>query len=246
MKLLLPMIGAALIACSIPLGLWVFNFNHVGLASSSTEWSNFGSYIGGVLSPFLAFVSFVGLLLAFNTQRAEAARLKSESDDLNYFNHAVKSLERAYEAMTKNATPKVALVPERLAWLTCARLLISAKDVSGRISWKSKGLLALYAGEEEYWRHRFFELFDSEDVRLASRNASYFGGEKPSSGFRLEERSIKVIFDFFNWEESKQDPIDRIQKYTQAELDVMKGNMSGVREYVLTMPRFKRKSTDTV
>lgn len=239
MKLILGLCAVALALCLVPIGLWVYTFHHLGLPSVSAEWANFGSYIGGVLSPLLAFASFVGLMLAFGVQRREARRLKRESDNKNYFEHAVRSLERAYEALvTDSSKPEIKL--ERLAWLTCARLLLSAEDVSKRISSDSDGLRALYEGENEYWRHQSYELFDEPGVRSASRSAGFFGGPTPHGNRRLEERSIRVIYEFSQWPEGKMDPIDKVPKYTKDELAEMKGNMAGVRDYILTMTRFKK------
>lgn len=248
MKLTYWLSGAALVVCVIPLGVWVFNFHQLGLASDSTQWSNFGSYLGGILSPVLAFLSFIGLLLALDTQRKEAGRLKKENDDLNYFNHAVKSLERAYEALANkrsledvaNGTPAVEPLRDRLAWLTCARLLLSAKNVVGQISKESSGLLALYAGEEEHWRHQFYEMLQGDQMRTRLRQPSYFGNPATIDGPQMEERSIRVVFEFTEWPDDKVDPIDKVPLYSPAELTEMPASMSGVRGYVLAHPRFRK------
>ncbi|BDT72784.1 hypothetical protein os4_23290 [Comamonadaceae bacterium OS-4] len=253
MKLIISLIVAAFLACVVPVGLWVSNFKHLPLASSSGEWSNFGSYLGGVLSPVLAFLSFIGLLLAFHTQRKEAARLKDEGDDLNYFNHSVKSLERAFEALVTrssryngdNGLPLVQLSTDRLAWLNCARLILSAKAVAKQISQTSAGLLALYEGEEEYWRHQFYELFHEEKTFSMLLQPNFFGNPGILGGAQLEERSIRVIFEFSDWPEDKVDPIDAVPLYSLDELSKMKASMSGVREYVLAKGRFNPKPTES-
>lgn len=253
MKLIISLIVGALLACAVPVGLWVSNFQHLPLASSSGEWSNFGSYLGGVLSPVLAFLSFIGLLLAFNAQRKEAARLKNESDDLNYFNHAVKSLERAYEALltrnsrnnADNGLPLVQPSTDRLAWLTCARLLLSAKAISRQISQTSLGLRALYEGEEEYWRHQFYELFNDTKTSGMVRHPSFFANPGVRGGTELDERSIRVVFEFTDWPANRVDPIDAVTLYSLDELNKMNASMSGVRGYVMSKNRFKLKPAET-
>lgn len=243
MNLIFILIASALLACVIPLGLWVFNFGSTSLAAQSIEWSNFGSYIGGVLSPILAFLSFIGLLLTINAQRKEAARLQTENDNLNYFNHAVKSLERAYIALTSKG-PKTTEgneslpdepIQNRLAWLTCARLLLSANEVSQRISKESTGLQALYEGEREHWRHQFYELFNQERTRTMLLNGSYFGDPQVVGGPQIEQRSIRVIFEFIEWPDAKVDPIDRVERYSMKEIEEMKGQMFGVKRYLLAL-----------
>lgn len=254
MKLTNWLIAAALLVCGIPLGFWIFNFHHLGLASDSTQWSNFGSYLGGILSPVLAFMGLIGLLLTLDTQRKEAGRLKSQSDDLNYFNHAVKSMERAYEALANRRSledvakgaPAVEPLRDRLAWLTCARLLLSARAVSGRISSESPGLVALYQGEEEHWRHQFYEMLQGDRIRLALMQPTYYGNPGTLDGPQLEERSIRVIFEFTTWPEEKVDPIDEVLVYSMDELNGMKTLMSGVKGYVLAHSRFKKNSPESV
>lgn len=252
MKFVILLFVVALVACAVPLWFWVSNFGHLGLAGSTEEWSRFGSYLGGVLSPVLAFLSFIGLLLAFNTQSKEAARLKNESDDLNYFNHAVKSLERAFEALVTrssrysgdNGLPLVQLSTDRLAWLTCARLLLSAQDVSKQISQTSSGLLALYEGEEEHWRHQFYELFHDTKTSGMLRHPSFFANPGMLGGTELDERSVRVIFEFSDWPEDKLDPIDAVPLFSMDELREMNASMSGVRGYVLAKRRFNPTPTD--
>jgi hypothetical protein len=231
----------AVAACAMPLLLWLWTFWSPTFATEHVKWSEFGSFIGGVLSPLLAFVSFLGLLATINQQRAAATRQKIESDDLNYFNHAAASLERAYETLTANRSATEP-VRDRLAWLSCARLLLSASNVSKRISPVSVGLLALYEGEEEHWRRRFYELFHPEGALSIGVQSTYFSHPTSADGVQIEERSIRVIYEFFTWPEGKEDPIDSVPKYTIEELESMSASMSGVREYVRTMPRFRSSS----
>ena len=41
--------------------LYFLNF-HEGVSKSSSDWADFGAYVGGVLGPLYAFLAFVGLL----------------------------------------------------------------------------------------------------------------------------------------------------------------------------------------
>lgn len=231
----------ALAACAVPLLPWLATFWSPTFATNQAKWSEFGSFIGGVLSPLLAFVSFLGLLLTIREQRAVAARQKTQSDDLNYFNHASASLERAYATLAEG-TDTERPAGDRLAWLSCARLLLSASDVSKRISSASSGLLALYEGEEEHWRRRFYELFLPAGAPRIGTQATYFSHPNSADGAQIEERSIRVIYEFFTWPEGKADPIDLVPKYTLKDLDSINPSMSGVRDYVRAMKRFENVS----
>jgi len=233
----------ALAACAIPLLLWLWTFWYPAFATDQDKWSEFGGFIGGVISPLLAFASFLGLLATLQEQRAAALRQKTETDDLNYFNHATESIERAYEALA-GVNPDGEPVRDRLAWLTCARLLLSAREVAKQISTSSVGLLALYDGELEHWRRRFYELLNPRgDLRVGTQ-ATFFSHPASNDGVQIEERSIRVIFEFADWPEGKPDPIDAVPKYTQIDLDAMKPGMSGVRDYIESKPRFRTPPGD--
>ena len=95
---------AAVVACAVPLALWLWVFWTPSLSDNHAEWSEFGRFLGGVLSPTLAFTSFLGLLATIREQREVAKAHKQQADDLNYFNHASASLERAYETLTRSST----------------------------------------------------------------------------------------------------------------------------------------------
>ena len=225
-------------ACAIPLLLWFWTFWSPAFATDQEKWSEFGSFIGGVISPLLAFASFLGLLATLQEQRAAALRLKTETDDLNYFNHATESIERAYEALA-GANPDGKPVRDRLAWLSCARLLLSAKEVAKQISTSSVGLIALYDGELEYWRSRFYDLLNPRGGLRVGAQATFFGHPVPNDGVQIEERSIRVIFEFADWPQGKPDPIDAVPLYTRIDLDAMKPSMYGVREFIKSKPRFR-------
>lgn len=176
--------------------------------------------------------------MTLTQQRAAIAVQRAADDDKNYFNHAVSSLERAYDVIAgrdQNTGP----VRARLAWLTCARLLLSAKEVAALISDESRGLKALFAGEEEHWRYRFYELFQRRDPAVGTDPSFFFCPTNPQRE-EIEERSIRVVFDFVNWPEGREDPIAGVPRYTREELESMGVLMSGVSEYLL--PAVERRA----
>lgn len=229
---------AALVAVLLAIAPWLYTFSTTPVSGEPSDWSYFGSYVGGILSPVLAFASFVGLLMTLTQQRAAIAVQRAADDDKNYFNHAVSSLERAYDVISAG-DQSTGPVRERLAWLTCARLLLSAKDVSALISDQSKGLRALFAGEEEHWRYCFYELFQRVNPPVG-RNPTFFSCPTNPQRDEIDERSIRVVFDFVNWPEGKEDSIACVPRYTEEELNAMGLLMSGVREYLL--PAVERRA----
>ena len=241
MKLERNLVFAAIAACAVPLALWLWVFWTPSFSDSHVRWSKFGSFLGGVLSPVLAFTSFLVLLATIHEQRKVAETQRKQADDLNYFNHATSSLQRAYETLTQDSS-EAGPVADRLAWLSCARLLLSAEKVAKRISDRSEGVRALYEGEREHWRRKFYELFHPEGEVSIGVNATYFSHQDLRLFINIEERSIRVVFEFFDWPEGTPDPVDNVPKYTTTELNAMNSGMSGVREYVKRMPRFHTKS----
>jgi hypothetical protein len=225
--------------CAIPVLAWLVVFFSTELSVDPDDWASFGSYIGGAITPILAFASFIGLLVTLGLQRSAQTDLATTENDKRYFEHATKDLERAYETLTDQAdipSPR----RERLAWLTAARLLLAFRSAKDSISVKSPGLRELLAAEEEHWRRQFYLLFRPHESTSACIYASYFHCLDISDAAQIEERSIRVIYEFFQWPDGRPDPIDSVPKYTLEELQQMKTSMMGVREYVLSMPRFKK------
>ena len=225
------LVAGAAVAVLLTVVPWLYMFSSSPISGNPGDWSSFGSFLGGVLSPVLAFASFVGLLMTLNHQREAIATQQTEADDRSYFNHAVSSLERAYKVIS-GSDQRTGPVRDRLAWLTCARLLLSAKAVSERISAQSKGLTALFEGEKEHWRYCFYELFQKVDPPVG-RDLAFFSCPSDPSREEIEERSIRIVFDFVSWPEDKEDPITNVRRYTVAELNAMRLSMFGVRDYLL-------------
>ena len=83
-----------------------------------------------------------------------------------------------------------------------------------RISDKSEGVRALYEGEREHWRRKFYELFHPEGQLPIGAQAAYFDPPDPSRRINFDVRSIRVVFEFFDWPEGRPDSVDTVPKYT--------------------------------
>ena len=230
----------ALAICLVPLLVYLYKFGALRLSHDQADWASFGSYLGGILSPVLAFVSFIGLLITIRQQRDATLHAAKLHDGERYFQHAVTCLERAFSVVSdagKSATP----VRDRMAWLTCARLLLAARSVSSRIS-GSEGLRALYDGEEEYWRNRFYEYFRPTSIDSFASAKDYFEQAGKIFGEMTDERAIRTIYAFMEWPSGRIDPIQKVPLYTLAELETMSPGMSGIKAYVQSKKRFSRPS----
>jgi hypothetical protein len=230
MKLERSLTFGASIGSAFTLLPWLYIFWSPSFSRESSEWANFGTFLGGVLSPALAFAALVGLVMTIKQQGDAAKREGEVTDNESYFKHAVSSLERAFATLSPSDAAQPA--HDRLAWLSCARLLLAASDASQKITTASSGLKQLYESEAEHWRHQFYLLLLPATLQGVGGDSNYFAAD--SSGFHMpiDERSIRVIYDFAHWSEGREDPIDGVPRYTEEELDGMKFGMRGIRQYV--------------
>ncbi|EYC52778.1 hypothetical protein AZ34_03670 [Hylemonella gracilis str. Niagara R] len=61
---------------------------------------------------------------------------------------------------------------------------------------------------------------------------NYFETDESELAAGIEERSIKVIYDFIDWPNEMPDPIDEVPYYSKEELQRMKAGMRGIADYV--------------
>lgn len=205
------------------------------------EYGAFGDYFGGLINPLMAFLAFGGLLLTIRQQGEAARSLEVKHDDEKYIEHAVTCMERAYSTLeVQRADGPTEVMRDRLAWLTCARLILSAKDAYARVSPDAHALRTLYEGEEEYWRRKFYLLLKTGGGRRGifeiKEYFSYKTGTLNRGSFTLiHEGSVRVISEFLVWPDGRLDPIDSVPEYTDDEIEAMNGSMRGVREHLQEM-----------
>jgi len=106
------------------------------------------------------------------------------------------------------------------------------------MSQDSNGLRTLYESEEEHWRHQFYELLQPVSPRGTGSQASFFQADQALHRSEIDERSIRVVYEFSDWPADRADSIDSVPRYTRDELEAMGIGMVGVRNYVLSKPRF--------
>ena len=223
----LTLAAVAVIATSIPLGLWVMKFGTPNLSDQNKEWEEFGTFVGGVLSPLLAFAGYIGLLFTIRQQREGAWKQQEDKDSKHYFDHAVSCLERAFGAISAAGQSRQP-VRDKLAWLTCARLLLSAQAAAELIAKDATGLRTLYDGEVEHWRHKFYEFFQPTSPESFGNDFLYFLQDDSTPPMSIDERSTRVVYEFISWPTGKTDAIDHIARYADNEIDAMKAGKLGL------------------
>lgn len=62
-----------------------------GVSYDSSEWSNFGQYLGGVIGPLLGLLAFVGVLLSIANQNSENYKAETENRIIKHieFHHNI-------------------------------------------------------------------------------------------------------------------------------------------------------------
>lgn len=72
------------VVAAVAVAILVYRFKIGGeLASKSVEWSNFGTYIGGVFGPLISFVTLLAVLKTVYMQRDLLETQKNEFKDLS-------------------------------------------------------------------------------------------------------------------------------------------------------------------
>ena len=168
------------------------------------------------LGPLLVAAGVLTALVAFlvNLRR-------SRSEDL--LNAATDLLEKAHE---KLALQDDSPLPSnsRLAWLSAARLIITAEALGKNITEPSHRLI--YREKKEFWRTRLYELIWPSIEGLPSS----FYAESPehmiahSGRVRdpLSEKSLAFLYRFVRWPENMPDPLADEPTFTDEEIERMK------------------------
>jgi uncharacterized membrane protein len=64
----------------------------LSIEANSNNWGQFGSYLGGVLSPVFAFMSFIALLFTINIQRIDIKDRRNEAKEQKVISEKQKTL----------------------------------------------------------------------------------------------------------------------------------------------------------
>lgn len=219
------LIWVGVIASIIFIMAWILSFWDSSFSGDPADWGVFGDYIGGTLATILAAGSFFGLLYSVIQQRHAMEHEWVLRNDESYAKQAVVCLERAFNRVKPNpnqSTPS----RDRLLWLECARLIVSAEELSKKI--KSDGYSAMYESEREHWRGQFRDLFNPDEKFERSMQPSFF--KEGEHGDALEHNSVYVIYEFMTWQDDRPDPMGLVNYVW--DLKRISQTYFGAREYL--------------
>ncbi|WP_440062960.1 hypothetical protein ACTACQ_11245 [Pseudomonas syringae] len=233
-------IAATIAIVSVP---WVITFYDAPFSSKPEDWGVFGDYFGGVLSTIVSIFGFLALLVTIQIQRNVMSMQvdvleaqwkgieqdKQTRDDEIYNRQAIQCLE---EILTKLANPNTSeIVRDRVAWLESARLILSAKELSSRIS--SESMRTVYSVSENLIRTKLMTILDPKNNPQTSQPHFFDGpySEQEIKGSnRLEKRSVYTVYKFASWPSEEHDLIDDIQ--TDYSIDPINLKYFGATQYL--------------
>ncbi|UQS92526.1 hypothetical protein M5C90_15855 [Pseudomonas chlororaphis subsp. piscium] len=105
-------------------------------------------------------------------------KASKERKNTHLLNHAKSSLERAFQALCEGTSSGEPPASDRLAWLTCARLIEEYKSAKGMI--KDRLTLRECESHEEHWRHQFYLRLEP----ISEAPADYFSARNGGSKYR--------------------------------------------------------------
>jgi len=215
----------------VPVVSWSVMFYDFEFSTDSNKWADFGTFIGGTISPILAFVSFGAILITIKLQQDKNEYEKALIDSQAYCDNAIICLKRSFNFLSGDGTSSYQ-IKDRLVWLTSARLILQAEKLGSLISPNAISSIALYESEKDYWRHKFYNLIDYTGMKSFSMSNDYFAKASSIPGDEIDERSIKVIYQFALAFDSENDPIDKVTFYTTDELNDFHVSQRGLKQYL--------------
>ncbi len=169
------------------------------------------------LGPLLVAAGILTALVAFlvNLRRARSEDLLEAATDL---------LEKAHEKLAPAPQDDSPLPSNsRLAWLSAARLIITAEALGKNITEPSHRLI--YREKKEFWRTRLYELIWPSIEGLPSsfyaENPEHMTAHSGRVRDPLSEKSLAFLYRFVRWPENMPDPLGDEPTFTDEEIERM-------------------------
>ena len=95
MKLTTTVIFGTLVGATLVVAPWVAVF-HGPLSNNASDWSAFGGYLGGILSPLVAAFALIALLHTINQQQEQIEQLKRQGTKEDLW-RVIEKIEKDFE-----------------------------------------------------------------------------------------------------------------------------------------------------
>jgi uncharacterized membrane protein len=218
-KFIMGVFSAVAVSMAIVIVPWAYTFYNSAFSTDPASWGVFGDYFGGVLSTIVSIFGFVAVIVTIKKQsdsiQAQLASIeldKETRDDEVYNRQALQCLEEALTILNDPETGRI--LKDRVAWLETARLILTAKQLSGRIT--SESMRTVYAASEKVIRSKFMAKLDQNNCPETIQ-PEFFSGPDEGKPYKkvskqLEKRSVYVVYKFASWPREENDLIDDVEQ----------------------------------
>ena len=163
-------------------------------------------------------VSSVAVWFTIWSYRRDSRRQTSH----DYLTASTRLLEQAFDAFDRARNDKWKRLPDpdRLLWLTVARMLRESAEVADEITEDSHHML--YSHASNFWRGKLHDLLRPlKDVPLTyfAEDADSIVATTGNQRMSISRKSLRVVLDFTEWPKDKPDPLTGIENYTAKEID---------------------------
>lgn len=226
----------------IPASFYVLIFMSIRLINNPSSWST------SEITPFIIGVGVLVacLALAFNHQSFILNQQRSASED--YLKNSIDLLSKAYETLSSTKDDDDRPLSSRINWLTAARLVNSAKNVSSKITERSHKLI--WVENKEYWRGRFSDLINPgnkgfpKNYYASDTQDMIIQTERSKNQDPLSLKSIVFLYRFAEWDKQREGSLNNYKNYSNEEIEHMitfgpKGLGELLKEYNELMSRAK-------
>ncbi|MFJ2465224.1 hypothetical protein [Pseudomonas sp. NPDC087615] len=169
---------------------------------------------------------------------------KHSQSSLN-LSSALSLLERAAEVIIVDGK----LTNDRVAWVTCARLISRVEGIKHQLATNTHKLI--FEAEHDFQRHKFRELLrpDGDDLSGAffcggtldqSIGETVISPNHPHDGSHwIPVRIIKVVYDFISFPENYEDPLNSSEAYNNNDRTRLgRSGYEGVCDYIAFRKHF--------
>lgn len=176
----------------------------------------------------------LALIFALLTYLFNIKKFNSEGEDKKsdkYLNEAMKALDRAFTIFTDSNINTSPPRPDRLNWLTTARMIESYKKLKLNVT--SMEHRYVLQEHEEYWRHKFYLALGSDEMLTPAYFAKPRKEMYCDSDFaNLDLTSLAVIYNFTEWKSDHEDPLNSVDAAKMLSYGTILSRHHGLMTYV--------------